>query len=122
MKKQFIILTVLVVLSVALPCMVFSASFFDLKITKHSWKKGGFGTVALHTITIKNESASAMKNIVLLFTYYSDSDRVLTARTFTLYKKIPKGKTVKFTDINVGFIHDQVTGCDVKIVGAEIIK
>lgn len=122
MKKKIIILMVLVVFSVSLPCMVLSASFLDLKIKKHTWGRGGFGSVALHSITIKNESKSDMKDIVLRFLYYSDSEIVLTARTFTLYKKIPKGKTMTFNNINVGFIHNQVVSCDVEIVGAKIME
>ncbi len=80
-----------------------------IKIVKQSWRKGGFGSVAIHNLTIRNESNYDIKDISIKFSYLSDSGTLLDYNVQTIYQIIKAKKTRTFYDVNAGLVHSQAT-------------
>ena len=91
----------------------------DLSIVKESWKKGGFGSVALHSFGIKNTSkTNYYKDVTVRFYYTAQSGTELAQHDQTVYKSFPPNKTIRISDLNAGLINNQVYSSRSEIVGA----
>ena len=82
-----------------------------------NWHKGGFGTVALVDVKIKNQSLKDCVNPFVTVTFYANG-KALSEKTEQVFETFPAGKTRKSKEINYGFINGQVNGADGKIISA----
>lgn len=89
-----------------------------LHIVKASWTTGGFGTVMMYDFTVANKSDGPMKDLQLECKTYGASGTKLNTLQYTLYEKIPEGKTRTFRDLNIGFIDGQSAGAECSIMSA----
>jgi hypothetical protein len=89
-----------------------------LQISKASWSKSGFGTVMMYDFSVTNSADAPMKDLRLECTTYGASGTKLNTLEYTLYEKIPEGKTRTFRDLNIGFIDGQSTGAECSITSA----
>lgn len=86
-----------------------------LEITPKNWYLGGFGSVAIHSLSIKNTSEVDYKDIKLQFVYSGNSGTILSTNSYTIYDTIPAGQTKTFNELNVGFVNSQVTNSSVTL-------
>lgn len=97
-----------------------------LKVVKMNWQKGGFESVGIiNSITIKNESASACKDLMCFADFYAASGTRIGAVHFFIYEIIPAGKTKTFRNINIGFLPspaDQIRKASVDVLSGVEIK
>ena len=85
--------------------------------------KGGFDTVFILSGTLKNGGKVAYKDPVIQCDVFSETDTALGRVRDTLYKAVPAGETVDFSEFNMGFASSdwQKFSCSVKsaaVVGA----
>ncbi|MBU0568402.1 tetratricopeptide repeat protein [bacterium] len=93
-----------------------------LKITNHSWNKGGFGTVGLHDLTIKNTSKISYKDLVIKVEYFAESETLVGRNIRTIYKIIEPNTNLKITELNTGFIPADAHSSTVIIITALPVK
>ncbi len=91
-----------------------------VKLIKQSWYLGGFGRIGIHKVTIRNNNKFTIKNIGLMFTYYSGGRDKCGLATYVIKDKIPANSSKTFREINTGFIDSQAKGCNAEILSAEI--
>lgn len=89
-----------------------------LQISKENWTTGGFGTVMMYDFSVTNNADAPMKDLQLECTTYGASGTKLNTLEYTLYEKIPEGKTRTFRDLNIGFIDGQSARAHCVITGA----
>lgn len=84
-------------------------------IEKQSWEKGGFGSVAIASLSLKNLNDYPVKDISLRCEYSGESGTVLNTHLETVFRVIPPKKTIRVRDMNIGFINSQAArgGCSV---------
>jgi hypothetical protein len=91
----------------------------DLSIVKESWRKGGFGTSAIHSFSLKNASPDYYyKDVTVRFHYIGPSGTEISQHDETVYKAVPAKMTVNVKDLNAGLINGQVSSVQSEIVGA----
>jgi hypothetical protein len=85
----------------------------ELEIVKATWKKGGFGAIALWDVTIRNNSDKPLGDIKFRTQYSSETGNIVSKGGVdgvlgkdTIEKVVPPGKTRKF-EVNDGFVSDE---------------
>lgn len=91
-------------------------SFLEIEVV--SWENGGFGTVGIYNLNIKNTSKLPIQDIIIKFTYFGESGTVLNTNEATIYKIIKPKSTLKERNFNAGFKHSQGVTSKVEIIGA----
>lgn len=89
-----------------------------IKITKQNWKKGGFETVGLHTLTLKNNSNLTYKDVVVKFDYYTNTNKFLERKVRTIYEYLPPNKEITINELNTGFIPTDAKEVKIGIITA----
>jgi hypothetical protein len=90
----------------------------DIAIVRHSWQKGGFDSVALWNVTLKNDSRLVTyADIEYIAVYSAASGTVLHTRPGKILDTLKPGETRSF-DINDGFINHQAKRASLTITGA----
>lgn len=84
----------------------------------HSWRAGGFGTVALSNVTIDNKSLKDCSNPTVIFLLKSSNGTLLDSRTVEIPETFRAGRKTKSSELNLGFISKQVEGISVEFVSA----
>ncbi len=86
-----------------------------VKIEKIQWHKGGFSTVMLLSVKIKNASKWDVKDIQVDCTHTANSGTRIDKNQKIIFEKIGAGKSLSIKDFNMGFIHSQAssTSCSV---------
>src|SRR5205823_5784046 len=99
-----------------------------LQITKHSWEKGGFDTVALWHITFWNRSDKPIGNIRYRTRYTAETggqvDRggvEALLGDYTIRKVIPPHQK-RTLEINDGFVHHEAARAHFEIVSWEFVN
>ena len=93
-----------------------------LVLIKSTWQKGGFGTVALWRVTIKNESDKPLGDIKFRTAYYSETnDKVRSGGVDGLIgkdtiEKVVPAKGQRQFEVNDGFVSDEANTGDFKIL------
>lgn len=91
----------------------------DLDIVRSSWEKGGFGSVALWHLTIKNKSTVVMySDIAYITEYAAPSGTIVGHGSGKILDTIQPGQTKSF-NVNDGFINSQATRASVTILTGE---
>lgn len=110
--------------AVAVPTKSESESFADeyLSVRHAEWRRGGFDTVLVGDLSIKNAStAVGVKDVKLLCIVAGESGTIIDHATLTLYSVIPPKKTKRFHGVNLGFASQQVTKAACKAVDATLM-
>lgn len=95
------------------------AAVRDISI-QASCKKGGFGTVALWSVRLKNNSkTTTYQNILYRTMYESESGTRLRTNRAQFQIVLKPGETRTLADFNDGLIPQQVTSCGMTIFGAQ---
>lgn len=87
----------------------------NMELTDITWKKDGFGSVMVMSATIKNNGASAVKDVEIDCDHSSNSGTKLDSNSGVVYEIVPAGKSVKINDFSMGFIHSQAASTNCKI-------
>jgi hypothetical protein len=83
-----------------------------------SWKKGGFGAVAMGRFTFINKSKMTMVNPTITVSFYSENGTFIKSKEEVVYVTVKPGKRAKSEEINLGFISSQVTRAGSKLTSA----
>ncbi|WP_404357039.1 hypothetical protein [Methylotuvimicrobium sp. KM1] len=86
-----------------------------VKIIKQSWRKDGFGTIAVVDLTVKNTAPFDVKDIIFLCNFYGNSGTQLNSIEKQVFEIIRYDETRTFKNIDLGFINSQAArgGCRV---------
>ena len=94
----------------------------DLKVENWGWEAGGFGTVGILNMKIKNQSDKyTYSDLVIRFTTMGESGTKLDANEGVIYKTILPKKTIRVNELNVGFINQQAKSARVEIVSPKVL-
>ncbi|MGH6875935.1 MAG: hypothetical protein ACREHV_01010 [Rhizomicrobium sp.] len=82
-------------------------------LTVKSWRKGGFGAVAIATFAVRNPGGQAIKDVRFDCTFYAASGTQLGSRDGAILQKFAAKRTTTVRDFEVGFIPTQTAsmGC-----------
>lgn len=84
-------------------------------IEKLEWHKGGFGSVMLLSVKIKNESKWDVKDIQVECIHSANSGTRIDKNQKIIFEKIKAGKTLNIKDFNMGFIPNQASTTSCRI-------
>jgi hypothetical protein len=76
-----------------------------LKISSQSWRRGGLGSKALVTFTLRNRNDYAVKDIELLCSFARKDGSHLTDRTRVIHDVISMRSRRTFARLHVGFVN-----------------
>jgi hypothetical protein len=76
-----------------------------LKIYSQSWRRGGLGSNALFTFTLRNNNEYAVKNVEILCAFTRRDGSHLTDRTRVIPDTIETKSRKTFTRMHVGFVN-----------------
>lgn len=99
-----------------------------LQLVSSKWQKGGFGSVALWKVTIKNVSDKPLGDIKFSTEYYSETKNIVSKGGSkgllgkdTIEKIVPP-KSTKTFDVNDGFISDEAHTADFQIESWRVVN
>jgi hypothetical protein len=78
-----------------------------VKILKYKWEKGGFGTVLLADVTLKNTNKVAVRDIQLSSVIRGESGLKVASHSYLATIILKPGETRKLSGLNFGFIPQQ---------------
>jgi hypothetical protein len=91
----------------------------DLQVVKSTWKKGGFDTVAIWTVTIRNlNKAASFADIAYSTNYSGASGTALAAKKGVIFDVLKADKTRMF-EVNDGWVDGQVQRARFELTGAK---
>lgn len=90
------------------------------RVTKSTWEKGGFDSIALWHVTIKNVTNRPMGNFTYVTGYGSETGVDHGSRGGRLEKRLEPGQTKSF-EINDGFISTAINRASIEITSAEFL-
>ncbi len=82
-----------------------AAPLNGLKISSQSWRRGGLGSKALITLTLRNDNAYAVGDIGLLCSFTRDDGSPVTERRQTIHDTMKMKSRKTFARMHVGFIN-----------------
>ncbi len=93
-----------------------------VSIDKFVWRKGGFGSIMLVDLTIKNSNDVGVKDMTIYCNGYAPSGTAIDNNIRVIYQAIGPRSTKRFTDFNMGFINSQVSneGCRILTVATSL--
>lgn len=78
-----------------------------------AWRRDGFGTVGIATLTVTNSNEFSIKDIALKCSFYAKSGTEVSTAKHTIYDTMKAKSKKTFKEVNIGFIHSQAArgGC-----------
>jgi hypothetical protein len=76
-----------------------------LKISSQSWRRGGLGSKALVTLTLRNGNDYAVKDIEIFCSFTRRDGRHLTDRRRMIHKTIKRKSRKTFARMHIGFVN-----------------
>ena len=76
-----------------------------LRISSQSWRRGGLGSKALVTFTLRNDNDYAVGDIGLLCSFSRADGSPVTERRQTIHDSVQMKSRKTFARVHVGFIH-----------------
>jgi hypothetical protein len=92
-----------------------------LKISSQSWRRGGLGSKALVTFTLRNGNDYAVKDIELLCSFARRDGSHLTDRTRTIHETVNMKSRKTFARLHVGFVNVNADKAKCSLVAASHI-
>jgi len=88
----------------------------NIKIVRSSWRKGGFNTVYVLDITLKNTAWYALKDFYIVCVNRAASGTDLGTSAGTIFEKLEPGQTRRFREVILGAVHPQasLSSCGVR--------
>lgn len=86
-----------------------------MKVGSFSWKKSGFGNVAVVTVAIENGNEFAVKDIGISCSFSAPSGTHLSNASHVIYETIKPNARRTFSDVNIGFIHSQARSASCQV-------
>jgi len=82
-----------------------AASADGLKISSQSWRRGGLGSNALVTFTLRNSNGYAVKDIEIACAFSRRDGSHLTDRTRTIHDTVNMKSRKTFARMHIGFVN-----------------
>lgn len=76
---------------------------------KFDWSKGGFDSIMMIDMTVKNNGSKDIKDFTVECEHSSNSGTKIDSNKREVFEIIKAGETRKFKEFNMGFIHSQAT-------------
>ena len=92
-----------------------------LKIASQSWRRGGLGSNALVTLTLRNSNDYAVKDIEITCAFARRDGSHLTDRTRTIPEAVNRRGRRTFARMHVGFVNVNADKAKCALVGASRI-
>ena len=92
-----------------------------LKISSQSWRRGGLGSKALVTFTLRNDNDYAVKDIELYCSFARGDGSHLTDRTRTIRDAVNMKSRKTFARVHIGFININAERAKCSVVAASHI-
>jgi hypothetical protein len=92
-----------------------------LKISSQSWRRGGLGSKALVTLTLRNGNDYAVKDIQLLCAFARRDGSHLTDRTRTIHDVVNMKSRKTFARMHIGFVNINADRAKCSLVAASHI-
>lgn len=90
----------------------------DITVIRHNWRRGGFGAIALWSVTLKNTSTvAAFSDLQYETTYEAPSGTRVARHTGRILDVVAPGQTRSF-EVNDGPVDSQARRATFRIVGA----
>jgi hypothetical protein len=82
-----------------------AAPMDGLRISSQSWRRGGLGSKALVTLTLRNDNDYAVGDIGLLCSFSRADGSPVTERRQTIHDTVKMKSRKTFARVHVGFVH-----------------
>lgn len=92
-----------------------------LKISSQSWRRGGLGSKALITFTLRNGNDYAVKDIALSCTFSRRDGSHLTDRVRVIHDTVNKRSRKTFARLHVGFVNVNASKAKCSLIAASAI-
>ncbi len=89
-----------------------------LKISSQSWRRGGLGSKALVTMTLRNDNGYAVKDIDIACAFQRNDGSHLTDRSRLINDVVNTKSRKTFTRLHVGFVNVNAAKAKCSLVGA----
>lgn len=93
----------------------------DVKIDAQ-WRKGGFGSVMVADITIKNGSKYTVKDFDIECELTANSGTPLNTVQKTIYEQLKPGAKKTVRDLSMGFINSQAARAGCILKGLQLVN
>jgi len=102
----------------ALDATVPSSPLDGLKISSQSWRRGGLGSKALVTVTLRNANDYAVKDIEMLCTFTRRDGSYLTDRKRVIGEAVQMKSRRTFRQVHIGFVNVNAAKAKCALVAA----
>lgn len=85
-------------------------------ITKFNWYKGGFDSVMLADLRVKNENDFPVKDLAIACELFSESNTKLGEAGSVIYQTFAPHKSKSVSRVNMGFIHSQAASANCEVL------
>ena len=89
-----------------------------LKISSQSWRRGGLGSKALITFTLRNANDYAVKDIEISCAFSRRDGSHLTDRTRVIHETVRRKSRKAFRQLHVGFVNVNADRARCSVIGA----
>jgi hypothetical protein len=90
----------------------------DLRISSQAWRRGGLGSNAFVTMTLRNANDYAVKDVEILCAFARPDGSHLTDRTRLIHDSINRKSRKTFARLHVGFVNPGATKANCSVVAA----
>jgi hypothetical protein len=104
--------------SAAQPGLQDSSVLSGVRISSQSWRRGGLGSRALVTFTLRNTHPFAIKDVEINCAFGRDDGGPLTARRRVVPGLVKPGGRRTFVGVHVGFVNVNVSSAKCALVAA----
>lgn len=93
----------------------------SVTIQDYQWELGGYNTVMMLDVKIKNAGPRDVKDLVIECTNTSNSGTQLAKNKITAFEVVKAGKSIRIRDLNMGFTHSQSARSSCSIIDLILI-
>ncbi|ABD88069.1 hypothetical protein [Rhodopseudomonas palustris] len=89
-----------------------------ISLVRQSWKRGGMGSKALASFTVRNRNGFPIKDLEILCAFRSDDGSYATQRRRVLHETVKTRSRKTFTDTLIGHVNLNATYAKCRLLGA----
>ncbi len=93
-----------------------------VKVVDFAWTKDESGSFIVASFTIKNQSATDVKDIQITCHHYAPSGTEIDSNVQTIYEIIPSGHVLTVRNFNMGLIHAQAVRSAAEVTDYTVMK